>query len=203
MPLLKLDIQQGKTFQQTIRIETADITYKPITAITNTAPVKITAIGHGLKNGWRAAVVSVKGMTQINAAKTPPDESDYHLVTVVDADNVEFNSINAADYSTYTGGGYLQYNTPLDLTGYTVRMQIRDKIGGTVLASTETGDAPLNTIKATVDAAENKILIEIAATDTAAFTWTKGVYDVELVSPTGVVISPLSGEAVVKKEITI
>ena len=72
-----LTIQQGKTFTLVLRWETEPIVYKAITAIAQTAPVRITAAGHGLVDGWRAAVVSVKGMAEINAENTPPRGDDY------------------------------------------------------------------------------------------------------------------------------
>jgi hypothetical protein len=190
-------IQQGKTFPQVLRWECLPIIYKPITAISKTAPVRITAVGHGIPAGWRAVVVSAKGMTQINAENTPPKDGDYHQATVIDVDNVEFNDVNAADFKTYLSGGYLQYNTPVDLAGFTARMSIKDKIGGTELVRLDTTNGGI-----AIDNVLKTITITMSATATAALTWKKAVYDLELVSASGVVTELLKGTVTVAKEVT-
>ena len=192
-----ITIQQGRTFNRVLRWEAPPINYKPITAILNSAPVRITAAAHGLPDGWRTAVVSVKGMTQINAEPNNIRERDYHQATVIDPNTVELNDINAAGFKTYTSGGYLQFNTPVDLTGFTARMTIRDKIGGIELLSLTTENGGI-----TIDNATKKITLLIEADDTAALTWIRGVYDLEMVSATGVVTALLYGEVTVKREIT-
>lgn len=196
-------IQQGKTFTLVLRWETEPIVYKAITAIQQTAPVRLTVTGHGAPDGWRAAVTSVKGMTEINAADPARlRDSDYHALTVLDANTVEFNDINAASFKTYISGGYLQYNTPVDLTGYVARMEIKDKVGGTVLASADVADAPLNILAIAIDNTRKTITLTISATATAALTWKKGVYDLEMQSDTGVVTALITGTVAVSKEVT-
>lgn len=196
-----LTIQQGKTFPQVVRWEVSPVVYKPITGISQTAPARITAVGHDVAEGWRIAVVSVKGMTAINAGD-PVKDKDYHPATVIGADTIDLNDVNAANFKAYTSGGYVQYNTPASLAGFAARMKIKNKIGGTVLASTEAGDTPLDIIDIALDDALHTITISISATDTAALTWTKGVYDLELVSAAGVVTAILYGSIAVSKEVT-
>jgi hypothetical protein len=188
---------QGKTFRRVTRWETRPIVYKAITAITETAPIRITATGHGLPEGWRAAVESVQGMTEINAANTPPLAPDYHEITVVDANTVEFNDTNALEYSTYLSGGTLRYNTPHTLTDYTARMTIKDMVGGTVLKALTTENGGI-----AIDEDEYTISLYISAADTAAFSWTEGVYDLEMVSSEGDVTQLLAGFVYVKPEVT-
>lgn len=203
-----LTIRQGKTFSLVIRWETEPIIYKPITNISFAfgAP-RLTVAGHGCPPGWRAAVTRVKVPKQINAENNPPKASDYRAVTVIDANTVEFNDLapfddNGNEWPAYTEGGFLQFNTPVDITGYSARMKIKDKVGGTVLASTEAGDSPLNVLAIALDAANKTITLSIPATATDDFAWTKGVYDLEMVSPTGVVTTILSGKVTVTKEVT-
>lgn len=192
-----LVIEQGKTFSKILRWETGPVVYRPITGITQTAPASITCPAHGLVNGWRAAVVSVKGMTQINASSTPPKAKDYNKVTVIDTNTIELNAVNAADFKAYTSGGYLQYNTPVDMSGYSARMAIKDKVGGTVLLSLTTANNRI-----VLDNTAKTIRLVISATDTAAITWAKGVYDLEMVAITGEVTKLLSGAVSVAKEVT-
>ena len=199
-----LAIQQGKTFALVLRWETEPVIYKPITAISQTAPVRLTVPGQGAPDGWRTAVVSVKGMTEINAKNDPPRGDDYHPVTVLDADTVEINEINASDFHAYVSGGYLRYNTPVDLTGYTGRMKIKDKVGGTVLLSTEAIDSPLDVIDIALDTTAKTITLTIAASATDDITWNRGVYDLEMVSSDAepVVTAILTGKVSVTREVT-
>lgn len=46
-----LTIQQGKTFALVLRWETEPIVYKAITAITLTAPARLTVTDHGAQDG--------------------------------------------------------------------------------------------------------------------------------------------------------
>lgn len=197
-----LQITQGKTLSLVLRWETEPCVYRTITAIQQTAPVRLTVNTTGLPDGWRCAVTNVKGMTEINAEANALREKDFNPVTIVDPTTLEINSINAAGFKPYVSGGILQYNTPVSLTGYTGRLQIKDKVGGTVLASTEAGDTPLNFLNVALDTANSTITITISATATAGLTWAKGVYELEMVSPTGVVTAILSGKVTVAKEVT-
>lgn len=192
-----LAIRQGSTFLFVFRWETLPIVYRPITAIVAQAPARITAAGHGLPTGWRAAVVSARGMRQINAENDPPRDSDYHQVTAIDANTLEMNDLNAAEFSAYSGGGYVQYHTPVDLVGYTARLKVRNRIGGTELLSLTTENVGIS-----IDTALKTIRLSITAAATASLTFTKGVYDLEMVSPTGIVTAIAYGAASVTKEVT-
>lgn len=194
-----LEIRQGETFQRIVRWEKPPFVYKLISAISQAAPAVVTAPLHGLVSGWRAAVVSSNGMEEINAAHAPPRDTEFRQATVIDVNNVELNDVNSADFSAYTGGGYLQYYTPEDLTGYTARMTIRDRIGGSVLLTLTSG-APDNRI--TISNVTKTITIIISAVDTAAYTATSAVYDLEMVSASGVVTTLMFGQITLKKEAT-
>lgn len=193
-----LPIIQGATFSQTVRWETLPFMFAAISAISNTAPVRITTTGaHGILDGWRVAVVDAGGMTELNAANNPPKTADFRQATFVDTTHIEFNPISAVAFEAYTSGGYLQWYTPHDLTGYTARMAIKNKVGGTVLLSLTTENDGI-----VINASAKTITLEITATATAALTWTSGTYDLELISPTGVVTSLMTGSVSVTKEVT-
>ena len=192
-----LTFNQGKTFSLALRWETGPINYKAITAITQTAPARVTAPSHGIPDGWRVAIVSVKGMTQINAENAPPRPKDHHKATVVDSNTIEFNDINAAEFKAYQSGGYLQFNTPVSMVGMTARMSVKDKAGGTQLLSLTTEDDRI-----VIDDAAKTITLNLSAADTALITWKRGVYDLELVSADGEVTGLLSGEVTVTQEVT-
>ena len=192
-------IQQGRTFKLTLRWEIPPIIYKAITAMTQSAPLRITVPGHGVPDGWRVAVSGVKGMTELNVASDSPRDREYHQATVIDPNTVELNSVNASSFKQYIGGGYLQYNTPAPLDGFAARMSIKDKVGGTelLLLTTENG-------RIVLDLAKRTITLIISSVDTTTIAWKSGVYDLELVSgdTPAVVTALLTGKVSVTKEVT-
>jgi hypothetical protein len=186
-------IYQGSTFNEVLRWESSRKVYKPITGITNAAPVIITSVGHGVPDGWRVRLTNIGGMKDLNSAA-----DTYVNATVKTQDVLEINSINSIAYSPYTTGGIVEYNSPMDLAGYTARMQIRSKLGDPTFLlelTTENSRIILNNILKT-------IVIYISATDTAAITWTSGVYSLELISSTGIVSTLMNGSVTVKQEVT-
>lgn len=207
-----LTIKQGKTFTLVIRAENKDvIVRKAISAISlSSGAPRLTVTGHGLTNGWRAAVTRVVGMKQINAANYPWKDADMHPVTVIDANTIELNGVTPCDdqgneWPAYTSGGFVEFYQPVDLTSKTARMNIRAKQDktSTLLASSESGDAPLNVLSLVTDNAAKTIKLTIKATDTDDFAWKTGYYDTELVGPTADdVIEIASGKFMPTKEVT-
>jgi len=175
----------GETFQPVLRWGSSTLTSKAITAISQAAPAVVTAVGHGVVAGWQVAVVSAKGMTQINAERFPPAGNDWHPAAILTVDTLQLADVNSADYTAYLSGGFLVYNTPVILTGMTARLIIRDAPGtGAVLATlTETAGI-------TLDNTAKTITPKLA---TAALTWTTGYYDLELTDTRGVVTQLLTG----------
>lgn len=189
---LNLTIYQGSTFSEVLRWESPTKVYKPITGITQAAPAILTVASHGAPNGWRVKVTNVVGMTQINSSDT------YRKATVLNANSIELNEVNAVGYTAYTSGGVLEYNLPIDLTGYSARMQIRGKLeDATHLLELTTGlDGRI-----VINNTDKTITLTIDATTTAGITWTTGVYSLELIVG-NVVTTLLTGCVTVKKEVT-
>lgn len=192
-----LVIRKGETWQRIVRWETTPWVFKAITGITAAAPAVVTAVGHAAPDGWRVAVVSAGGMRQINAKHNPPWSNEFHKARVLTANTLELNEVNSAGYNAYTSGGYVQYYTPVDLAGFTARMSIKDKVEGTVLLSLTTTNGRI-----AIDNTAKTITLTISATDTAAIDWTEGVYDLEMIDPSGVVTPLLSGIITIQDEVT-
>lgn len=91
----------------------------------------------------------------------------------------------------------LQNGEPMDLTGYTVRSQIRKQHGDSVVLH-EFSNAEGNAV------ADNRgITLSVKPTESSAWTWTHGVYDVELVHPGGTtVVRVAEGRVTVSPEVT-
>jgi hypothetical protein len=194
-----LPVTQGETFALTIQWETEEVVYVPIATMTQTAPLHITTtIAHGMPDGWKGAVTNSKGMTEINAEANAVKDKDRRVAKLVSPTEISFNSVDAAGFKPHTASsGILQYNAPENLTGYSARMAVKDKVGGTVLKTltTENGGIVLDQTKKT-------ITVVISAADTAALTWKSGVYDLEMVSPSAVVTKLYTGKIYVTKEVT-
>ena len=180
----KLTIRQGKTFSKALRWGASPLIYRPITGIATTAPVRITATAHGLPPKWPVAVMGAAGLPNLNAQNNPPKPADFYHAAVVDADHIEINTVNAERFRPYTGGGQLVFYTPTPLDGYTARFVVRDKVGGAVLFSGTSVDGTV-----VIDAVNFTITIALTAVATAAMTWKKGVYELELTAPSGFVPS--------------
>lgn len=193
---LDLEIRQGKTFQRVVRWEKEPFIHKAITAIAKTAPARLTVTSHGLTDGWRVAPVSVLGMKQINA----PDpqklrDADFHRATVIDANTIDLNTVNAAGFSTYTSGGYLQFYTPASLASCTARLVIKDRVGGTVLVTLTDADG------IDLDDTNKAITFTFEAVDSADYDWTSGVYELEIEDASGVVTGLYFGSVTVTPEV--
>ena len=197
------EILIGSTCEYVIRWGTTPIVRKPITNIDlSLGAPRLSVSSHGLFEGWGVAVYGVKSPRQINAVNNPPEGGDYHSATVIDTGTIELNDVtpvdeNGQEWPAYTSGGFIQYDTPVDLTGYTARMSIKDKIGGAVLHSLTTENGGI-----TIDTAAKTILLSIPAATTEDFTWSRGVYDLEMVSATGKVTRIISGRIVLSREVT-
>lgn len=85
----------------------------------------------------------------------------------------------------------------LDVTGYTGNMQIRDKpadeVGSIILA---TGNVSI------VDGPGGLVMVTISADTTQGYTWTKGIYDVEIRSGSGIVYRVAKGNAFLDREVS-
>ena len=196
-----LVIQKGETFSRVIRWSSSPFIYKAISAITKAGPAVITASGHSIVDGWRVAVHSALGMRQINAKSWPLRTADFHKATYISSSQISLNDVDSSEYDAYTSGGYLIYYTPVSLVGFSARMQIR--------LTAETADPPLVSLTSptggiVIDDTAKTITVTISAAVTAAYTFSSGVYDLEMVSSdsTPVVTNLLSGNITVVDEVT-
>lgn len=188
---LNLKIYEGSTFTQVLRWESATKVYAPITNITKAAPVVITAASHGLPVGWRTRVTNVGGMKEINNSET------YHTVTGTTSDTVTLNQVNSLAYTTYTGGGVLEYNQPVSLAGYTARMQIRAKVtSDTVIHTLTTENGGI-----VFDNTAKTITLTIPDEVTETFNFVSAVYSLELILA-GEVFSFATGSVSLQREVT-
>lgn len=193
---INFKIYQGATFQQVLRWESETKVYAAIDSIDKSAPVRISLQDALLTPpiGWRIWIQGVGGMRELNSTG-----DSYYIVTLVSDEQLEINSVNATQYTTYTSGGHVVYNQPVPLSNYqSARLQVRKKITDTetVLSlTTENGGIVLNS-------QEDKILVTITATQTAQLDFTSAVYDLELVDYAGMVTRFAEGTVLLFDEVT-
>lgn len=184
-----LCIRQGSTFTDIVRFAQPVYEWRQISAIEG-SPVTLTVPDHGIVGDWVAWVEGVQGMPSINNDR----KARPHDVTVIDPDTLVINTLSA--YRLTPTGGMLAYNPPVILDGCSIRMQIKDKIGGTVLFELSTANGRIEIVR------PGTIRRTIDADDTAGFAWSRGVYDLEVTYPDGTVQRYLQGSVTVSKEVT-
>lgn len=189
-------IYQGSTFEEVFKWESETKVYQPIANISKSAPCVVTLQNTPtLPVGWRVRVVGAGGMKEINTS-----EDTYYTATAVDlvAKTVELNQVNSLLYTTYTTGGVLEFNAPVDLTSYSARMQIRESVDSTTIihsATTENGGI-------TLDNTNKRITINIPASATTQFNFSVAVYSLELYTGAGKVVPFIAGNLTLVPEVT-
>jgi hypothetical protein len=83
---------------------------------------------------------------------------------------------------------------PVDLTGCTIRGQVREDYSSTTALCTF--------VVENTDLANGKFTLTLSAATTAALSFERGVYDVEIQYPSGRVDRALQGSAVFSPEVT-
>lgn len=84
------------------------------------------------------------------------------------------------------------------LTSYDARMQIRP----TVASSTITYELTVSNGRIEVNGVAGQLRLNIPSAVTSAMTWRSGVYDLEIISSTGVVTRIMQGNATLSLEVT-
>jgi hypothetical protein len=93
---------------------------------------------------------------------------------------------------------YKDNGVAVNLTGYTARMQVR----ATLEAASTLVELTTANGRIALGGAAGTITLTISATDTAALTSGRGVYDLELVSGSGIVTRLLQGVATISRNVT-
>jgi hypothetical protein len=192
-----LTILQGATFASVLQWFAADAVHKLISGVAIGLPTLVTAAAHGLTGAGRHPVwiTNVKGPYALNTAGYSGSQPRW--ATVVDADTLAID-MDTGSAAAWSSGGVLTYYTPVDLTGYTARMQVRASAAATAVLldlTTENGGI-------TLGGTDGTITCTSSATQTAALTFGTGVYDLELVDGSGVVTRLAEGSVCVSREVT-
>ena len=93
---------------------------------------------------------------------------------------------------------YKESGVAINLTGYTARMQVRS----TLESATSVVELTTANSRIALGGVAGTISLTISATDTAALTAGRGVYDLELVSGSGIVTRLLQGVCTISRNVT-
>ena len=93
---------------------------------------------------------------------------------------------------------YKEAGVAINLTGYTARMQVR----ATLESATTVVELTTANGRIALGGTAGTITLTISATDTAALASGRGVYDLELVSGSGIVTRLLQGVATISRNVT-
>jgi len=155
-----------------------------ITAVTNTTnPTITTSTPHGLAAAGRVRVAGVTGAEGVNGG--------WLVLAVPDARSF---TLTMPAPGVYTGGG--RAGMPIDTTGYTARLHVRDAAdtAATLLTLTsEDGGLMLG-------GADGSIVIRFSKSATAplSVTWRRAVYELELIAASGAVLPVAAGTIAVR-----
>lgn len=115
-------------------------------------------------------------------------------MTTVLVQNLTINQGSRFRYSLYVK----ENGAVLNLTGYTARMQIRKtQDSDTVLASYTTADGNL-----VINAPQGVVQIRVPSSETEAYTWEAGVYDLEIVDGSNDATRVMQGWVKVSPQVT-
>ena len=185
-------VYQGSTFKETFRWESSTKVYKPIDAIPKAAPTVVSVEAHGMPVGWRFRVTNVAGMKEINSVG-----ENFYIASSVTDDSITINGLNSLGFSAYTSGGIVEYNQPVDITNYSARMQIRERVDSdTVIDTLTTENGGI-----LIDEELSTITINISPEKTGEYTFRTAVYSLEL-SRNGEVYPFLTGTLTLQREVT-
>lgn len=192
-----ITIKQGSTFSLTLKYGQPQFTVKAITGVTKSGQAVVTAPTHGLTVDWPVWVVGVAGMDQLNHKSDElRDACAAYYAYYVDGNSLRLD-VDTTRFGAYTSGGEVLYHPPVNLTGFTARMQIRETIESTTTLVSLTEASGI-----TLGGAAGTIGITITATATALLDFDSAVYDLEVVSAGGIVTPVAYGNVYLNDEVT-
>lgn len=185
-----IEVNPGKTFNRTFFFAGGTVIYREILEILNRTPLTLSIQPHNLAGDvWPLKIESVKCPFEMNT----PDIIMGNLLT---DEMIQINGVNASRWKDYTGGGYIAFQEQIDLTEWTFRGQIRDKVGGNLLFSWSSDGSVDGIIEKDI----SKFTLKLSPEQTEAFTFTRAVYDIEAINLLGEVYPIINTSTITIKE---
>lgn len=187
-----LCLQQGATFAMSLQWCSPNPTFQPITAVQIGLPTLITVPSHGLTGTdpipvW---ITNVRGPSDLNTNGYRDTCPRY--ATVVDTNTLAID-FDSGSLPAWQSGGVLTTYAPINLTGYSGRLQIRPAAGNADVLL-EINSAALGGI--TISGTTGVVALQITAAQTTLMTFPNAVYDLIVTAPDGVTTTRLAEGAV-------
>ena len=179
---LKIEVRLGASSDIPIRVETGNLVFAAIASIAKSAPVSVvTQAAHGIPDGWRAAIVDAKGMTELNVDSV--HDRDLQKITVVDSTTITIDEVSSLSFRAHAANtGAVAFYEPKDLSSYTsANMDVKKRVGGDIEANFNTTDGTLE-----IDTSTNAVWLRLTDADTVVLAARDYVFDIELTRPTGI-----------------
>lgn len=95
---------------------------------------------------------------------------------------------------------YLENNTPVDLSTYTARMQVREDYDKPIILELSTTSGTI--IVGDGSGGTANVTLKFKSGTTSALSKYSGIYDLELLSPSGLVLKFIEGKFSLRREVT-
>lgn len=181
---LDLPVTKGATLRKPLLLMQPTYTYRPITLIEPTAPLRLTVPAHGLPGDWPTWV---EGVNQWSALNREKGREGFRIARVIDADTIEYNELNGIGQRAQ--GGTLVYQLPVDLAGCRGVLLITPDAGQAIELTTENGGLAI--------AGLGRLLLEMTAEQTAVIDWSEARYNLDITFSDGSVQRWLQGRVTV------
>lgn len=186
--LMPLSLVRGTTYRDTRRLMQPQWIYRDISAISRTAPIRLTVPAHGLVSTWPIWVTGVTGLVELNHQ---PGKQNPHRAEVIDPDTLEINKLSGTQADPV--GGQLIYRAPVDLTGAQPRLVIREREDGGEELLTLSAGAGISIVS------PGTLAVEISAENTAGLAWQSAWYYLEVIFSEGSVMRFYRGPVTVEQ----
>jgi hypothetical protein len=201
----------GDTYSRVVRWADGDVLVKKaITGITRARIAVITAVGNGLQNGWPFTIQSVVGMMEINNVVLETNENGApksfgtgangkltYEASAVTADTVSLNDVNSLDFTAYSSGGVIIYETPKSLAGLTAKMMFKsDPDDVTALVTL------INTDGIVIDDSAKTIIFTLSSARSTTLGTGVFYFDLQLTDAGGIVTTIVKGTLTLTKQTT-
>ncbi|UQY33828.1 hypothetical protein K8U54_19250 [Pseudomonas fulva] len=180
---LDLPVTKGATLRKPLLLMQPTYTYRPITAIAQSAPLRLTVPEHGLPGDWPTWIEG----SNWSALNRDKGREGFRIAKRVDADTLDYNDLNGLGQRAQ--GGTLVYQLPVDLAGCRAVLLITPDAGQPIELTTENGGLAI--------AGLGRLLLEMTAAQTAAIDWAEARYNLDITFTDGSVQRWLQGKVTV------
>lgn len=190
-------IRPGKTFKETFLYASDEKLYLDIQSISSLNPLRLIVPSHNLPgDAW---------VVELKSDNPSCGFGSGFFAKTIDEDTIEVDAPPPVVQwlKTNSRSCVLSYQEPLDLSGWVFRGQARESIDGALVFSWHSD--PEVDADGQIEIGESRITLKISPIKTAELSvaFTKAVYDIEAVSPSGEVLPVIDVSSIlIERDVT-